>query len=224
MSRFRFPQDRSAFIWGDDFAPILTPPRTPLVIYTNQAATTTADIATLDGTPIALSTVYVERGLIPEFLGPDSLSRLWAKAPDALPYPLEAQVSSLLDDVGLTAPSDLRQTVVASTVLSGHRAVTPAANGQVGYASNDNAAHLHAPLWITLGAASSGGEVQVMKAGPITEPSWTWTPGAPVYLGTNGTLTQTAPALPGAVFLAQLGVATSATTLHVDRVPSIRLS
>lgn len=111
----------------------------------------------------------------------------------------------------------------AATVLSGHRVVTPAADGTLGYASNDNLAHLAAPLWVTIGAVASGAPVDALMFGPMTEPSWSWTPG-PVYLGVNGVLTQTAPAAPAALFLAQVGVATSPTSLVVDRVPSIKLT
>lgn len=115
-------------------------------------------------------------------------------------------------------------TANAATALSGHRVVTPRADGTLEYASNDIPAFIAAPLWVTTAAASSGAPVDALMYGPVTEPSWNWTPGAPVYLGVNGVLTQTPPVAPAASFLAQVGVATSPTSLVVDRVPSIKLT
>ena len=111
----------------------------------------------------------------------------------------------------------------AATALSGHRVVTADPDGTWRYASNDNPADMAAPLWITTGAVDAGQQGEAVILGPITEPSWSWNPG-PVFLGLNGALTQTPPAAPDAVFLVQVGFATSATTLFVDRNPSIKLS
>lgn len=97
MSRLRFPQDRTAFVYQDDYEPILTPPRTSIVVFTDEACTTPADIRSEDGTAIPNSTVFTEHGIVPEFLGPDGAFRLWAKPAGATePYPLEAQVTELL--------------------------------------------------------------------------------------------------------------------------------
>lgn len=223
MTRYRFPQDRATFVYGQDYDPILTPPRTAIVVYEDELLTTPAGITDLVGTPIALSTLYTVAGLVPEFLGPDGLTRLWTGSQGAA-YPLDAQATSLLEGSGLGG--DVRQlwaTGVAASALSGHRVVTPAPDGSLNYASNATAGHLHMPLWITSGAASSGGQVNALMFGAMTEPSWSWTPG-PVYLGTNGLLTQTPPAAPGAVFIAQVGTATSPTSVFVDRAPSIKIT
>lgn len=223
MTRYRFPADRATFVYGQDYDPILTPPRTALVVYADETLTTPADITDLGGAPIALSTLYTSHGLIPEFLGPDSLSRLWTGAPGAV-YPLDAQAASLLAGSGIDGSvAELKRSGIAAVTLSGHRVVTPQADGQLNYASNDNIAHLTAPLWITTGAVTPGSPVDVLMFGVMIEPSWSWTPG-PVYLGANGVLTQTPPAAPGALFLAQVGTATSPTSLFVDRMPSIRIT
>lgn len=223
MTRYRFPQDRATFVYGQDYDPILTPPRSAVVVYADEALTAPADITDLGGAPIALSTLYTDRGLIPEFLGPDDLSRLWTGSQGAA-YPLDAQAASLLAGSGIGGSvAELKRSGIAAAALSGHRAVTPQVDGRLVYASNDNAAHLAAPLWITVGAASSGSSVDVLLYGLMIEPSWSWTPG-PVYLGANGQLTQTPPAAPGAVFLAQVGTATSPTSLFVDRAPSIKIT
>lgn len=123
---------------------------------------------------------------------------------------------------GSTSSIDLRRTALAAEALSGHRIVTELPDGTVGYASSDDLADLHAPLWLTLGAATLGGSVDLLLLGSATEGSWSWTPG-PVYLGANGALTQSPPTGSPALFLAQVGVATSSTTLYLDRQPSVAL-
>lgn len=125
---------------------------------------------------------------------------------------------------GPPGASDSRITRTAAEALSGHRAVTLDPGGQLVYASNDEPEHLGAPVWVTTGAALAGDLAEALMFGPMDEITWNWTPGTPVYLGQNGVLTQTPPAAPAAFFLAQVGFATSATSLFVDRFPSIKLS
>lgn len=113
------------------------------------------------------------------------------------------------------------QTATAAITLSGHRAVTPQADGTLVYADNATLDHRGRPLWITTAAYSSGEVATAVSHGLITEPSWSWSPGQ-VYLGADGVLTQTAPVSPAA-FLAAVGEAVDATTLFVTRLPSITL-
>jgi len=121
------------------------------------------------------------------------------------------------------AAGQVQLTAIAATALSGHRAVTPLPDGTLEYASNAVAAHLHAPLWITRGAVIAGDLVTVLAYGALTESSWAWTPGVPLFLGTNGLLTQTSPVAPAALFSAQVGTATGPTSAFVDRQSSISL-
>lgn len=51
-----------------------------------------------------------------------------------------------------------------------------------------------APLGISTSAASMFATVRVQHTGEIEDNSWSWTPGAPVFAGANGVLTQTQPA------------------------------
>jgi hypothetical protein len=113
-------------------------------------------------------------------------------------------------------------TRAAAEALSGHRVVTADVDGRLIYASNDVPGQLAAPLWVTTGAALAGDMAEALMFGPMDELTWNWTPG-PVYLGQNGVLTQTVPVASSAFFLAQVGFATSATALFVDRNPSIKL-
>lgn len=110
-------------------------------------------------------------------------------------------------------------TLTAGATLGGHRLVTKQADGTAVYA--DNATVGSVPLWLTLGAASLGAQVDAQATGVVDEPSWTWTPG-PLYLGVAGALTQTLPTAPA--YLVQVGYATSPTSIVLDRLPSIQLA
>jgi len=106
------------------------------------------------------------------------------------------------DDVSLTAGEN----------LSALRAVTSNASGQAVYASNDTLANAQV-IGITSNAASSGAGVTIKTSGILTDANWAWTKGT-VYLGTNGTLTQSAPTS-GAIVV-HVGRALTATTLQID--------
>lgn len=138
---------------------------------------------------------------------------------------LIARLRLLLDlgGTGSESTSTVIVTANAASALSGHRAVTRLANGTIGYVSNDNPAHTNVPVWITAAAAESGAPVNAVAYGLVTEPSWSWSPGA-VFLGPNGALTQTAPQAPSASFLSRIGTAFSATTIFVTQSPSITLT
>lgn len=116
-----------------------------------------------------------------------------------------------IESGGLVAVSqDL--TLSAGENLSALRAVTTNSSGEAAYASNDTLANAQV-VGITLGAASSGQSVGVKTFGTMSDNGWTWTKGA-VYLGTNGTLTQTAPS--GGAIIVQVGRALTPTQLFVD--------
>lgn len=220
MARNLFPIDRTALVMQGAYEPVLTPPTTAIQIFIDANATLLADIQTPLGSTIADSTIYTTNGLLPEFLGPDGYVRLYGKAvggtgPAVAIFAQAAAGTGNIRQLWATGP--------AAVALSGQRVVTPAVDGTLNYASNDNINHLAAPLWVTAGAVSSGVSVEALMHGMMVEPSWTWTPG-PVYLGTNGLLTQVPPAAPGALFIAQVGTATSPTSLFVDRAPSIKIT
>jgi len=64
-------------------------------------------------------------------------------------------------------------------------------------------------------ADAASGRVWVRDGEAITNGAWAWTIGTPVYLGTAGGLTQTAPTAADSVVY-QVGIATSATTMQVQ--------
>lgn len=109
-------------------------------------------------------------------------------------------------------PAGTVQTLTAGATVSGQRVVSSRADGTVQYASAATLSDATRQLWITLGAASIGDPVQCLAFGYVTEAGWSWTD-APIFLGLNGVLTQTPPALPGAVFLLQVAAPDGPTAL-----------
>lgn len=99
-SRFTFPEDRTSFVYQRPGMPILTPARTGIKIFTDEAGQFPADIQTLAGNPVQYSTLYTgDDSLLPEFLGPQGfVSKLWARVVGGTgqTYPLMAQYSDQL--------------------------------------------------------------------------------------------------------------------------------
>lgn len=81
----------------------------------------------------------------------------------------------------------------AAQNLSGHRLVVATPTGAA-YAEPGNPAHADALLGLTTGAALQGDTASIQAAGELTEPSWTWTPGLPLYVVAGGQLSHTPPA------------------------------
>lgn len=119
--------------------------------------------------------------------------------------------------------STLVSSGTAAVPLSGHRAVYRRPDGLITYASSDNPACMNESIWVTLGAAAAGDDVFAVSFGEMTEPSWNWTPGVPIFLGLGGLLTQTAPTTPVHDFLIVLGYAPIPTKMFVNRQPAIDL-
>lgn len=101
-------------------------------------------------------------------------------------------------------------TAPAGETLSGHR-VVQLIDGQAYYCDADNPDHAGTAIGLTTGAALIGDEATIQTLGNLIEPSWSWTPG-PVYLGSQGQLTQT----PAGMFLQQIGVALSTTSININ--------
>jgi len=125
---------------------------------------------------------------------------------------LEEQTVRLNALTGATIINNYGSDTVAVTAaenLSGHRVVT--VEGY--YASKDTATDKFKVLGITTGAASSGAEATVQISGYLTEPGWNFTVGLPVFLSTNGHITQTAPT---DGFCLIIGKPKTATTLFIE--------
>ena len=105
-------------------------------------------------------------------------------------------------------------TRVASGAIGGHRVVIQNPDGvTVSYADSNNPDHAGVVSGITKHAADSGVVVEVQVMDIMTEPSWSWIPFMPVYLGSNGTLTQNESYT--GVFVLIVGVALTSTSLMI---------
>ncbi len=78
--------------------------------------------------------------------------------------------------------------ITAAENLGGHRIVTV----EGFYASKDTATDRNKVLGMTTGAVSIGSEATVQVSGFIEESSWNWNVDLPVFLSTDGQLTQSA--------------------------------
>lgn len=122
---------------------------------------------------------------------------------------------------GLMGPAgDGTFTLLADRPLGGHRLIVAAGAGGLDYADCHAMDALHL-LGMTLHAVAAGDEVAVRRFGEITESSWSWTPGLPVYLGRAGVPTQMLPA--EAVISLVVGIPTGPTTLFMAPREPIRL-
>ena len=105
---------------------------------------------------------------------------------------------SLLPDLG-----DAVTTATASINLSALRAVILDNAGQFAYADSSTPSHAYRVAGILPYAISQGTEGVAYRLGEITDAVWNWTRGSPIFLGTNGQLTQTPPATGILLVLAQ---------------------
>lgn len=104
--------------------------------------------------------------------------------------------------------------------LSGHRAVY-LSQGSFFYADKDSEEKMMSVAGVTTGAVLSGGNIQAISLGVISEPSWTWTYPAPVFIGNNGQLVQARPTVG---FLVQIGSAFSPDSILVKIGRTIKLA
>lgn len=102
-------------------------------------------------------------------------------------------------------------TKIATANISGHRVVIASGSNGAAIADKDTPDHMHRVIGITRGAATTGSQIQIAGAGEMTEPSWNWSLG-PVWLGSDGVLTQT---LPTTGFILMIGTAIAPTVLMV---------
>ena len=108
----------------------------------------------------------------------------------------------------------------ANSNLSGGKVVQIVGSDLVDYADKDSPS-VGNVLGITLNAALQGDSVSVQMVGEITEPTWSWTLGSPIFLGNTGQMTQVVPT---SGYLMQVAVPVSATKVNVAILPAILLA
>lgn len=108
---------------------------------------------------------------------------------------------------------------VGAAAVGANRALMFDPTGTVVYADPMDPGFLFAGISQQAGAA--GSSITVLQNGPMTEATWTWTPGLPLFVGANGTLTQTVP-ISGV--MQEVAIAYTATMIVVQPQTPITLT
>lgn len=109
---------------------------------------------------------------------------------------------------------------IALNALSGHRAVIVNAGNKFIYADNSTLTLCNV-AGITTGAIAANALGRAQASGLMSENSWNWTLGQPIFLSSNGVLTQTAPTLG---YLLEIARAVSPTQILIDIKTAILLA
>ena len=112
--------------------------------------------------------------------------------------------------------------VTAGQDIGGHRLVLLNAQGDAIYADARQLSHAEVVVGLTVFAAVQGQSIDIVRAGIVEEPSWSWVADQPVYLGLDGVPTQTLP--PGALFGLVVGFPIAPTKLLMSIKPPIVFS
>ena len=115
------------------------------------------------------------------------------------------------------------ETYTATIALGGQRVAVTDGTGGLIYADNTIAAHANQAVRITTQAELAGAQITVQSWGRITDPSFSWTPATPIYVSTNGLMTQTPPISP-ATFSKVIAVAETSTRLLMTNEPPLMLA
>ncbi len=122
--------------------------------------------------------------------------------------------AAIVGVIGPPGPPGDARTVTAAEALGGHRAIT--VDGR-----HATTVTLDRLAGISTAAGAVGTLVPYVAAGPLSEPSWAWTPGLPLFVTGAGVLTQTAPSSGVA---RRVAWAVSATLINIDPFPTIQLA
>lgn len=106
----------------------------------------------------------------------------------------------------------------AEMIIEGYAVKVNALN-QLERCSAFNATHLNTLIGLAKQTGNIGNVIAVAEDEYMTNTSWAWQPDKPVFLGTDGTLTQS---LIGVVFVQQVGVALTPTKIVIRISQPIR--
>ncbi|ANJ20685.1 hypothetical protein RDp07_gp25 [Roseobacter phage RD-1410Ws-07] len=117
-------------------------------------------------------------------------------------------------NVNPTATGTLDVQITAQEVINAYRAVT-----YEGFFAQPNAESLSKYAGVNRVATIIGEPLMVVREGLMTEDGWSWTPNAPIFIGTDGVLTQASPVFGTPV--RRIAWAISATTINLEPYPII---
>jgi hypothetical protein len=110
--------------------------------------------------------------------------------------------------------------ITTGQVISALKVITlDTSTGKGIYADRNTPAHANRILGVSYTSGDEDENIIVITSGEITDSSWSWDTSKPVFLGNDGTLTQTAPTTG---FRVIIGFPVSATTLNIQIQESIR--
>lgn len=134
---------------------------------------------------------------------------------EAPPAVVELAAVGLRGATGATGTEGSTLTALAGATIHAGRAVR-ISGGSIYHPDQTDNAHAGQVIGVATQSGSSPSNLVVRTSGSYLEPTWALSPG-PVYVGTDGVLTQTPPATG---WLLVIGRAINATTLFVDVEPA----
>lgn len=111
--------------------------------------------------------------------------------------------------------------LTAAIAIGGHRLVTTDASGHAIYADATIPTHANCVVGMSIGAAASGATVSVQSSGELSDPSFSYTPGQVLFLGSDGLVATNAPT---SGFSLVIGYAETATTIFLNIGQPIKLA
>ena len=135
--------------------------------------------------------------------------------------PLSTVVTTSVTQVGVAlVPSPF----FSKIALMAHRIVTTIADGSYVYNDATQVTNLNLPTLITTASSVANAPLSLLDTGSVFDASWNWALNNPVFLGSNGQLTQIPPtALAGFAFLLQVGYPLTTTSIYFDPLTPIVL-
>jgi hypothetical protein len=113
------------------------------------------------------------------------------------------------------AQSGGQQSCAASGPIGGNRVLAAASSSACGYADNTNPSNFGRVIGLSTSAAPDGAQVSYKSTGEMTNSGWTFPPGADLFAGINGMLTEIPPSKPAAVFSQRVAIAVTSNTISI---------
>lgn len=135
----------------------------------------------------------------------------------SVPSPVVIEVTTgLIGPPGPTGPSgSANVTGMAVQPVSALRAISRIGTG-VEHTDVSSLNSLSKFEGVSINAAGVGFEVTIFKSGLLTDVSWNWTDGLPIFIGAGGVLTQTPSAL---IASQEVAIAVSPTSILLKPQP-----
>jgi hypothetical protein len=101
----------------------------------------------------------------------------------------------------------------AGEAISAYNILIQGNDGKVYVADSSDTSDIQKVVGLAETSASEDDTISVQSIGKMTNPGWSWTPGAKIYYTNSGTLTESVPATG---FIQQVAIAETATTITIN--------